>query len=123
MKPWLGAVAVAAYICPSHLLWTTPCGTSHPRWHLTIHYRLQEVANSGCMQAVELKLAGLGVRRLVVQSVRALLPMWMGSLDFLPLTLAEADRLDPLLISPDPDSAQLIKKELLPGCAQLPGLR
>lgn len=79
--------------------------------------------NFGCMQAVESKLAGLGVRRLVVQSVRALLPMWMGSLGFLPLTLAEADSLDPLLISPDPDSAQLIKKELLPGCAQVPWLR
>ena len=43
--------------------------------------------------------------------------MWLGSLGFMPLTLAEADALDPVLISPDPDSAQLIKKSLVPGCA------
>ncbi|CAL5229685.1 g13054 [Coccomyxa viridis] len=66
------------------------------------------------LQAVESKLRALGVRRLVVQSVRSLLPMWLGSLGFLPLTLAEADALDPLLVSPDPDSAQLIKKTLIP---------
>ena len=67
------------------------------------------------LQAVESKLTSLGVRRLVVQSVRSLLPMWLGSLGFMPLTLAEADALDPVLISPDPDSAQLIKKSLIPG--------
>ena len=67
------------------------------------------------LQAVESRLAGLGVRRLVVQSVRALLPMWLGSPGFMPLTLAEADAVDDLLVSPDPDSAQLVKKSLLPG--------
>ena len=67
------------------------------------------------LQAVEGRLAGLGVRRLVVQSVRSLLPMWLGSLGFMPLTLAEADAVDDLLVSPDPDSAQLVKKSLLPG--------
>ncbi len=41
--------------------------------------------------------------------------MWLGSLGFMPLTLSEADALDPLLVSPDPDSAQLIKKSLMPG--------
>lgn len=51
----------------------------------------------------------------MVQSVRSLLPMWLGSLGFMPLTLSEADALDPLLVSPDPDSAQLIKKSLMPG--------
>ena len=67
------------------------------------------------LQAMESRLAGLGVRRLVVQSVRVLLPMWLGSLGFMPLTLAEADAVDDLLVSPDPDSAQLVKKSLLPG--------
>ena len=67
------------------------------------------------LQAVEGRLAGLGVRRLVVQSVRTLLPMWLGSLGFMPLTLAEADAVDGLLVSPDPDSAQLVKKSLLHG--------
>lgn len=70
--------------------------------------------SSCAVQAVQSKLRALGVRRLVVQSVRSLLPMWLGSLGFLPLTLAEADALDPLLVSPDPDSAQLIKKTLIP---------
>ncbi|CAK0784514.1 hypothetical protein CVIRNUC_007718 [Coccomyxa viridis] len=67
------------------------------------------------LKAMESRLAGLGVRRLVVQSVRVLLPMWLGSLGFMPLTLAEADAVDDLLVSPDPDSAQLVKKSLLPG--------
>ena len=78
----------------------------------------RRVSRTECMlQAMESKLRALGVRRLVVQSVRSLLPMWLGSLGFMPLTLAEADALDPLLVSPDPDSAQLIKKSLLPGSA------
>lgn len=72
------------------------------------------------LQAVESKLKAFGVRRLVVQSVRSLLPMWLGSLGFMPLTLAEADALDPLLVSPDPDSAQLIKKTLIPGLLLFP---
>ena len=65
-------------------------------------------------------MSALGAKRLVVQSVRALLPMWLGSLGFSALTLAEADALDRLLVSPDPDSAQLIKKSLLPGYRSIP---
>jgi hypothetical protein len=56
------------------------------------------------------------VKHLVVPSVRSLMPMWMHKFSFVPMTLAEAEALEERIVSPDPVSAQLLKKVLEEGC-------
>ena len=56
---------------------------------------------------------GLGVRYLVLPSLRRLLPMWLERFGCQPLTLAEAQALESRIVFPDTDSAQLLKKALL----------
>lgn len=53
---------------------------------------------------------------MIVASMRQLLGMWGNKFDFVPLTLAEAEALDDRIVSPDSDSAQLLKKALGPRC-------
>lgn len=67
-------------------------------------------------QAVESQLATLGVQYMIVPSMRQLLGMWRDKFGFVPLTLAEAEALDDRIVSPDSDSAQLLKKALGPRC-------
>lgn len=59
----------------------------------------------------------MGVQWLVVPSLRDLLPMWVHKFRCQPLTLAEAQALESCVVSPDPESAQLLKKALQPGAA------
>ena len=63
-------------------------------------------------QGVEERLRALGVRYLVLPSLRSLLPMWLERFGCQPLTLAEAQVLEDRIVFPDTDSAQLLKKAL-----------
>ncbi|BDA44637.1 hypothetical protein COCOBI_06-1140 [Coccomyxa sp. Obi] len=64
--------------------------------------------------AVESRLASVGVQYMIVPSMRQLLGMWRDKFGYVPLTLAEAEALDDRIVSPDSDSAQLLKKALGP---------
>lgn len=48
--------------------------------------------------------------------MRQLLKMWRDQFGYVPLTLAEAEALEGRIVSPDTDSAQLLKKDLRPRC-------
>jgi hypothetical protein len=49
---------------------------------------------------------------MVLPSIRSLLTMWRHKFRFQPLTLEEQHHLEPHIVSPDFDSAQLVKKQL-----------
>ena len=63
-------------------------------------------------QGIEERLQALGVRYLVLPSLRRLLPMWVERFACQPLTLAEAQALESRIVFPDTASAQLLKKAL-----------
>ena len=63
-------------------------------------------------QGIEERLQGLGVRYLVLPSLRGLLPLWLERFACQPLTLAEAQALESRIVFPDTESAQLLKKAL-----------
>jgi len=50
--------------------------------------------------------------------MRQLLKMWRDQFGYVPLTLAEAEALEGRIVSPDSDSAQLLKKILRPRCVR-----
>jgi hypothetical protein len=52
------------------------------------------------------------VQWMVLPSIRSLLTMWRTKFRFQPLTLEEQHHLEPHIVSPDFDSAQLVKKQL-----------
>ena len=56
---------------------------------------------------------------MVVPSIRSIIHMWMHKFSFVPMTLAEAEALEDRIVSPDPDSAQLLKKHIQAGSASL----
>ncbi len=66
---------------------------------------------------MEGRLASLGVQYMIVPSLRQLLGMWRDRFGYMPLTLSEAEALDNRIVSPDTDSAQLLKKCLAPRCS------
>ncbi|EIE21412.1 hypothetical protein COCSUDRAFT_43149 [Coccomyxa subellipsoidea C-169] len=57
---------------------------------------------------------------MIVPSLRQLLGMWRDRFGYMPLTLSEAEALDNRIVSPDTDSAQLLKKCLAPSSAPAP---
>lgn len=65
---------------------------------------------------VEDRLGSLGVQYMIVPSLCQLLGMWRDRFGFVPVTLTEAAALDSRIVSPDTDSAQLLKKCLAPRC-------
>ncbi|KAF8068248.1 yippee-like protein [Scenedesmus sp. PABB004] len=65
-------------------------------------------------QGVEDMLRALRVRWLVLPSIRAVLPMWRYNFSFMPLTLQEAAALEQHVVTPDFESAQLVKKRTWP---------
>eukprot|EP00775_Hariotina_reticulata_P009984 gene9984-10139_t len=66
------------------------------------------------MKGVEDMLRQLRVCWLVIPSIRSVLPMWRYKLNFIPLTLEEQAALEPHIVSPDFESAQLVKKRMWP---------
>lgn len=67
---------------------------------------------SSHIQALEELLRGMKVQWMVLPSIRSLLTMWRTKFRFQPLTLEEQHHLEPHIVSPDFDSAQLVKKQL-----------
>lgn len=74
-------------------------------------------------QAVEDLLRRLNVQWLVLPSINSVLPMWTGKFHFIPLTIEEHQALQSHIVSPDFDSAQLVKKPLFGKAATRPALR
>ncbi|KAK9908360.1 hypothetical protein WJX75_006723 [Coccomyxa subellipsoidea] len=72
------------------------------------------------MEVVEDRLGSLGVQYMIVPSLRQLLGMWRDRFGFVPVTLTEAAVLDSRIVSPDTDSAQLLKKCLAPRTVAAP---
>lgn len=67
--------------------------------------------------ALEDLLASHRVRYLVLPSVKPLLPMWRGSFGFVPFTVGEQQALECHIVTPDFDSAVLVKKQIWPPMA------